>query len=86
MPTRKNAKERIELRRATASELKQARDARTPAQQLEVLDNRLGAGVGAVKERERLQHLIDNPPSKKNKKDLKNNRRKGKKDASQERH
>ena len=71
MPTRKNAKERIELRRAAASELKQARDARTASQQLEVLDKRLGAGVGAVKERKRLQYLIDNPPSKKNKKDLK---------------
>ena len=82
MPTRKNAKERIEIRRNNAAELKQARDIRTPKQQLEVLDMRLGVGIGAEKERKRLQNLIDNPPSKKNKKDLKNNRRKGKKNAS----
>lgn len=35
---------------------------RSPAQQLIVLDHRLGEGAGAVKERQRLQTLIDNPP------------------------
>jgi len=41
---------------------------RTPQEQLGVLDARLGLGEGAVKERARLQYLIENPPQKKKEK------------------
>ena len=33
----------------------------TPEQQLESLDNRLGKGVGAKKQRAKIQYKIDNP-------------------------
>ena len=33
----------------------------TPEQQLERLDNRLGKGVGARKQRAKIQYKIDNP-------------------------
>lgn len=40
-----------------------ARQQRTAMQQLALLDQRLGVGVGARKERARLQKFIDNHPS-----------------------
>ncbi len=46
--------ERRDIARANAAGRKQ----RTPQQQLDLLDKRLGKGVGAAKERERLQSLI----------------------------
>ena len=33
----------------------------TPEQQLESLDNRLGKGIGAKKQRAKIQYKIDNP-------------------------
>lgn len=44
-----------------AKRRQQRRNGRTPAEQLVVLDERLGEGVGAESERERLQAMIDNP-------------------------
>ena len=46
-------------RRIRASERRNVREALTPAQQLSTLDKRLGKGVGAARERTRLQKLID---------------------------
>lgn len=51
--------QRREELRAGAAERKEARDKMTPAQQLRALDYRLGKGQGAVKERKRLEALVD---------------------------
>jgi len=48
-----------ELRRERAEEIARARATRTAEQQLASLDDRLGEGVGATKERARLQREID---------------------------
>jgi hypothetical protein len=58
---------REELQRGSA-ERAEERLSRTPQQQLEILDARLGDGSGAVRERAHLQELIDNPPQPKKKK------------------
>jgi hypothetical protein len=49
---------RKEVRQAEAKERQALRDKRTPQDQLRVLDAKLGVGVGAKKERERLQKLL----------------------------
>lgn len=46
-------------RRERAEVLAKARAARSPPEQLEILDERLGPGVGAVKERLRLEAVIE---------------------------
>ena len=38
---------------------------RTPQQQLDILDEKLGTGLGAVRERRRLLQRINNPNNKK---------------------
>lgn len=52
-------RERREHLRAQAQQLSEERSQRSPSQQLELLDKRLGIGVGAVKERIQLQSEID---------------------------
>lgn len=49
----------VEARERKADEREKIRDARSPKEQLAVLDKRLGSGKGARKERARLQALID---------------------------
>ena len=49
---------RHETRRKEANERELLRASRTSAKQINFLDLRLGAGIGAVKERARLQKLI----------------------------
>jgi hypothetical protein len=51
--------QRREEVRAAAAERQEARDKMTSAQQLRALDYRLGKGHGAIKERKRLEALID---------------------------
>lgn len=48
----------VEARQRKADERQKIRDARTPKEQLKALDERLGVGQGAKKERVRLQALI----------------------------
>ena len=56
------SKKNRSFRQETALERLKIREGRTAEQQLVVLDKRFGEGKGAVKERTRLQALIDNPP------------------------
>lgn len=55
-------RQRREEIEAQVAVMKEERAERTAEQQLALLDERLGEGVGATKERARLQHLIENPP------------------------
>jgi S-adenosylmethionine:diacylglycerol 3-amino-3-carboxypropyl transferase len=47
-----------QMKRETVSKLAAVRNSRTPAQQIQELDTRLGDGVGAKKERARLAKLM----------------------------
>ena len=47
-----------ENRRDTATQLQVERETRTPAEQLAVLDARLGRGQGAKRERARLERAL----------------------------
>ena len=68
-------KKKMIRRREMATANKDLRGKRTPQEQLSLLDERLGVGKGAAKERFRLQYAIDNPvkgrgyPSKSKKRD-----------------
>ena len=54
-------------RKEEAVQRQELRDKRTPQEQLEVLDNKLGVGVGAIKERYRLIKIIEEKLKKKRK-------------------
>ena len=52
------AKAKKELKRKEAEDRQEEYDKLTPTQKLKRLDEKLGKGVGAAKERERLKKLI----------------------------
>ena len=56
-------RERREQLRARAQQHAEARSTRSPNQQLELLDERLGVGVGATKERAKLEREIEDKRS-----------------------
>jgi len=56
-----------ELREVVEENTKE-RAKRSPQQQLDLLDERLGIGIGAVRERKHLQKLLANSKNKKDKK------------------
>jgi len=58
MATRKNFQGNIDARRIDATTRQEGRATVSDKEQLGVLDRRLGAGVGATKERARLQQRI----------------------------
>lgn len=62
---------RMEFRREEAQKRQDAREHRTPEQQLALLDSRLGAGQGARKERARLAALIETSNAEKARKERK---------------
>ena len=80
MAKQKNTINRRKERQDHAKQLQEQRAQRSPAQQLELLDKRFGAGLGAQKERRRLEALIDGPaPHEEDKKPrTRNERRKAK--------
>lgn len=55
---------RMSFRREDAKKRQDARNHRSPEQQLALLDSRLGAGKGAVRERARLQAMIEERKNK----------------------
>ena len=57
-----------EIRREEAESRQLARDARSSQQQLDILDDRLGVDIGAIRERTKLLLDIASMPQKKRKK------------------
>jgi hypothetical protein len=62
---------RMKFRKEEAQKRQDARNHRTPEQQLALLDSRLGAGQGARKERARLAALIEKSNAEKARKNRK---------------
>ena len=56
--TTNNGRRRRDERRLIVAENEVSRGQRSPQQQLELLDSRLGEGIGAARERKRLQRLM----------------------------
>ncbi len=52
----------LEQRRKEAAERQEARNKLSPSEQIALLDQRLGKGLGAKKERARLRKLMDAKP------------------------
>ncbi len=66
-----HGKARKRQKQEEAIERQTDRESRTPEQQLKVIDNRFGEGVGAKRERHRLVELIVNQSKKHKKKSKK---------------
>jgi len=68
MAGQKNMHHRRKERQDHAKQLHEERAQRTTAQQIKLLDQRLGRGVGAQKERRRLAALMEGPVPQKGEK------------------
>jgi hypothetical protein len=70
---------RRDQRREDAEARQAKRDARTPQQQLQLLDQKLGKNTGATKERLHLHSLITEQPPKKAERKTRRERKKARK-------
>ena len=82
---RKDWQDRLETKAENVLKRQSARASRSPQQQINLLDKRLGKGKGAQRERARLQVMLDTPKFASKAEERRNKRqKKGKKNVKKE--